>query len=284
LSESKEIRAMLEMLVKERQGAPGVHLTGEDLVAYHRGKLEPAAANALQDHLVACADCRLLLSDLMAFPELPEPPGPTPDLPLADVDAAWSKMKARIFAAAAGPEPSPEEESARIRPGPWTRNAQARVGKRRDEERPEPVRFLALAASFLLGCVGLSFWVYTLRLQIGELSRPQLNVAIHDLFAADDPVRGGQAATAVSERRGPGQMTLILHLSEPPAAPLAIRILDASDRELWSAEGLEAGADGTTSLSIRRDFFPAGVFRIVILASENGHRRTVEVFQLSVGN
>ncbi|HSS49136.1 MAG TPA: zf-HC2 domain-containing protein [Thermoanaerobaculia bacterium] len=161
-----QIKAVVAGLVEARGAAP--HLTEDEIAAYHAGTLPPDQETRVQDHLLACPACTDLLLGLeeLAGEGEPVPPG--------EVAAAWQQMRALL--------PLPAKEPAPALPAPLPFPAARRTAV--------PRWFGALAASLLLAVVGLTVNNVSLRQTVRELSSPQTDAPVVDLFPG--PLRGGR--------------------------------------------------------------------------------------------
>jgi len=234
----------------------GVHLDPEEIAAYHAGELPPEEERRVQDHFVACLECAGLLLDLdgLADPGF----GADADLPPNAAETVWAGVREQIR----------RDEPAKVLPM-TTRRVQP------------PRMWQALAASLLIATVGLSFYVASLRRTVEELSRPQANAPVLDLYPAGHAGRG--TATEVPE--------------VPPEARLFTVILSPADRGswteyeaeisnakgvVWTARGLRPNAFGSFSLTLSRRSLGAGQHRIRLFGLAGEKRELIGEYVLQI--
>jgi hypothetical protein len=126
----------------------------------------------------------------------------------------------------------------------------------------------ALAAALLVATIGLSVWVASLRRTVDELSRPQVNAPVIDLYSGTVRSEGVTAVRVIP--RGARVFTLILN---PVAArrvkEYRIEVVRADGSRAWSAAGLAPNAYGSLSLTLTRRALGAGDFRIRLYGEES---------------
>lgn len=223
------------------------HPSPEDLVAYRQGRLEPAEAENLQDHLVLCPECADHLAELESFVEAGSQ-GPPQARSLPET-SAWRALQSRLRA-----------------PG-----------------RPA---LQALAASLLVAALGLGFWAFhqhgaavELREQLARLSQPQPAATLVDLYPASG-VRGVDGGPSPVDLGAADHLTVILHVPESPDAPAyEVDIVGSRGRTLWSGR-VSMDAHGTLTLGIPRSFLDAGEYRIVLYGVTGDAREPLETFLL----
>ena len=257
----KELKTTLGELVDELRQDLGAHPDPEELLAYQAGKLSAAAESRLRDHLVLCPVCLELLLDSGCFadPEF----GSGRQVSAAEMAAVWQGIRPRAAEA----------------PG-------ARILKGRFPRFPAPTSLrvpYALAAALLIAVVALSLWVASLRQTLGELSRPQLNTPLHDLYPAsfvrseDDAARGLQIPPEAK------LVTLILNPTRPPSdAAYRVAIVEPDGTELWSAAGLEANPSGSFTLTVPRRFLDAGEWTLRLYGLADHGPELIEEYPLRI--
>jgi hypothetical protein len=248
---SQELRdAMAEMAAAH--GASGPHPDPEELAAYHAGELSLAEEERLRDHLVACRECAGLLLDLDGLAD----PGFGAGAGSEDKDAVWQRLQEETRAPAS-------IVSAPVVP----------------LRRPAPAspRWLpALAAALLVATLGLSLWVATLRRTVEDLSRPQLNAPVLDLYSGT--ARGeGSPPPVFAVPRETRFFTVILN----PAGQrrydgYRVEILRADGRKVWAGGGLERNAFGSFSLTLPRGALGPGEHRIRLLGRTGRDGKALE--------
>jgi len=263
--ESTQLRAALQLLARQGQASPPEPLSGELLVAYYNDQLSEDEKRRVRDHLVACADSRELLCELAVFPQEPEE---LPAISEARIADAWSHVRSRIASprpalATVTEFPPRPQQAAPQRPWPW----------------------IALAAGLSAACLALSLWIGALRQTVVDLSQPQVNALIEDLYPVDDPLRldRNAAQRVVEIPRGVTRLVLILHLGDvADSSTRTAQIVAADGHEVWRSAALELSPEGTATLSVPRRFLPAGDYRISIAGVANGDRPALIQYAVSI--
>jgi hypothetical protein len=178
----------------------GTHPTDRQLSSYQAGQLTAAEEDEIQEHLVACQECRDALLGLADFQELLETEdlaavaGPT-DLPSpSQTEASWQAMRARLAASrpevfeAPLPKPLPGNRFRRLSMSPVT---------------------LALAASLALCLIGFPLWIAT----HGEAGSSALVVL--PPLGGGEVIRGGETVPSTVRL---GEAPAVLALALPPRA------------------------------------------------------------------
>src|SRR3954452_15922531 len=103
-----ELDRLLGLLAEEERGAPdpAEHPGAATLSSYHSRTLPADEVSRVQDHIVACRQCREQLLEYAQFmaPASEEPAG---DVSSFERTAEWRRLKERMGAEAAAPEPLP---------------------------------------------------------------------------------------------------------------------------------------------------------------------------------
>jgi hypothetical protein len=245
--------------MKERNHLTDAHLGPEEIVAYHDGQLSAEDEQRVQDHLVACHECSELLLDLdgLADPGF----GAGEVLPDKAAEQVWEGIRKEI--------------RKEIRP--------PNVVPFRREPRNDTPRWLrSLAALLLLSTLALSGWVSVLRDRVKELSSPQANTAVLDLYP-DTSVRGegsGPAAQPVPEDAE--MATVILRAPGLPRFDgYGIEILRADGSVAWHEDGLKP-TYSSFSLSLTRDWLRAGRRLRLVGIGPRGERQTIGEYALRI--
>ena len=215
---------------------PDAHPDPERLAAYHSsqaGELSPEEEGRIQDHLALCRECAALLLDLdgLADPDF----GAGADL--AGKENVWQGLK---------------QEMA----------PQAKVVPLRRPVRPSPPWLQALAASLLIATLGLSLWVASLRRTVAELSSPEPNAPVLDLYASGTRSEGSPAP-ALTVPSNAKFFTLILNAAgQRRYEGYRVEILGAGGGEVWSDRRIEPSSFGSFSLTLPRRAVGPGDFRV----------------------
>ena len=227
-------------------GTPGPHPDADQLVAYHEGTLSPGEMQRVQDHLVACRECAELLADLegLGDPEF----GIDEEIP-GDV---WEKVREEIRREKVVPFPQERRSLPRLQP---------------------------LAATLLLSTLALSGWVAHLRDQVKELSSPQLNAPILDLYPGSTRGEGPAAQTVPADAR---LFTMVLNpAGRTTFEEYEIEILDGQAVVLQEG-GLKPNPYGSFSVTLSKDLLGIGDFRVRLVGIGSGRRQTAGEYALRI--
>lgn len=257
MKEPDDLKDVLEGIM-----APGPHLEAEEIADYHNGRLSPEDERRAQDHLVACRECSELLLDLQSFGDPAF--GAAAALPDRAGERVWEGVRKEI---------QPPDRPPNV--VPFRRETRA--------ETPRGLRSLAsIAAMLLLSTMALSGWVASLRDRVKELSSPQANTPVVDLYPVSS-VRGatGPAVPAVPEDaewvtvllRFPGRL--------PAFADYGVELLHGDRSVAWRKDGLKP-VYNSFSLSLPRDWIGDVRFRLVGI-DPRGERRTIGEYALPKG-
>jgi len=140
-----------------------------------------------------------------------------------------------------------------------------------------------LAAMLLISTMALSAWVANLQDRVKELSRPQPNAPVLDLYPAGSTRgEGGPAVQSV-----PPDIRLFTIILNPPGRAgfeaYEVEILDVERDVVRSERGLKPNRFGSFSLTVPRDVLGAGDFRIRLVGiGPEGARQTVEEYALRI--
>lgn len=231
----------------------GPHLEPEEIANYHNGRLSPADERRVQDHLVACRECSELLLDLQSFGDPAF--GSHEALPDRASEQVWEGVRKEIQA----PNVVPFRREGRYETPRWLRS---------------------LAAVLLLSTMALSGWVASLRDRVKELSGPQANTPVVDLYPTSS-VRG-EGGPAVPELADDAEWVTVILRSPglPEFEGYGIEVLRAGS-VAWRKDGLKP-VYSSFSLSLPRDWMEDSRIRLVGIGP-NGERQTIGEYALPKG-
>lgn len=266
-----ELKTALGELLAEARRDLDAHPTPDELVAYGASELTAAEAKRVEDHLVLCPHCLELLLDRERFADPAF--GSEGSLTPAEEAAAWQALRSRLAA-----DEAPREA---LRRGPSLGLPSPRRRWTLFLASPRPA--WALAASLFVVALGLSLRTWQLQRSVDDLSRPQVNAPVVDLFPAS-PLRGEERQPAVVELASAGRfVTLILSpKGAPDFADYRVEILSSEGRDVWSAEGLEKDDHGSFTLVLPGGFLRPGDYRLRLYGLDGEARQFLEEFRLRV--
>lgn len=123
-----------------------------------------------------------------------------------------------------------------------------------------------------------------LRARVRELSVPQLNVVVLDVYPQEMAQRG--QSSAVNQLRIPARasaLTLLLNSqSQQAARSYSLEILDAQQRAIASSAGLARQATGDYTLSLPAALLPPGRYTFNVYGQIAGKRVKVDSYQIQL--
>jgi anti-sigma factor RsiW len=297
-----ELKVALRALADESKPNLGGHVTPEELTAYHDGVMSADDQGRVQDHLVLCRECAALLLDLAAFPALSQEGGR--QIQPAEVATAWGVMQARLQ----------REGALSVSRPSWRQRMNLAFSSTR-------VAY-ALAASLLVISLGLGLWTISLRREnqqlaaslrerrgaeerviksldqasrqhesdiaelrrnIDELSQPQLNVPIADLYPRGFARNQGQAAATIDVPARVNLFTLVLNTAHDQTFPTySLEIVDERSALVWQGRGLQKSALNNFTVSLARRLFPTGQYLVKLYGWRGERKRLVEEYAVRI--
>jgi len=128
-----------------------------------------------------------------------------------------------------------------------------------------------------LAVIALGFWNVSLERAYHDMSRPQIQAPVVELFAG--PSRGRpEAAKEIPLGSSTQIVTLVLHLPDPvPQATLDLELANVGGTVLWRTDKVRADEDGSVTLSIPQPAIGrAQELRIRLL--ESGKRSILAIY------
>lgn len=250
---SEELRKAMAGLIPPDAGA---HPDPERLAAYHAGELSPEEEIRIQDHLASCRECAGLLLDLDGLAD----PGFGAGMGLDAKEAVWEKLI----------EATLQEERPAV------------VPFRRPSPPVSPRWLQALAASLLVATLGLSLWVASLRRTVANLSLPEPNAPVLDLYASG--TRGeGSPAPVLTVSRQARFFTLILNSAgHPRKKGYRVEILRTGGEAVWKSGEVTPFSFGSFSLTIPRLATGPGDYRVRLLGRSGETEEPIDEYAFRV--
>lgn len=246
---SEELKDAMAELARRDLDA---HPDPERLAAYHAGELSAEEEGRVQDHLVLCRQCAALLLDLDGLAD----PGFGAEADPAAKEAVWQSLRKEI---------APQSPV---------------VPLRRPASSPRWLQ--ALAASLLIATLGLSLWVASLRRTVAELSAPQANAPVLDLYSGT--ARGeGSPAPILTVPPDVRFFTLILNpAGQRRYERYRVEIVRVGGAEVWSGQEIEPSPFGSFSLTLPRRAVGPGDYRVRLFGRNGGTEEPIEEYAFRV--
>jgi hypothetical protein len=127
--------------------------------------------------------------------------------------------------------------------------------------------------------------VANLRQTVDELSQPQLNVPIADLYPRELIREQGRPSTiqTIAVPSSANLFTLILNVGERPSYPAyALEIVDQQGQPIWSGDGLQKSPEENFTVTLSRRLFPAGQYRLRLYGLRGDRRQMVEEYAVRI--
>ena len=263
------LASAVQDLVRAAASRAFSHPAPEDLAVYAEGELEPQAEENIRSHLAVCQECATTVLDLAHFPRVEERARP------ADRDRAAS--------------PLPDWTTLRHRLAAEGILGTASAGEHiRARHLRAPDRYLrwALAAS-LAASLGMGLWVFTLKRQAAELSRPEINMAYAELLPVDElRLRNLEAAPAVFLPRQASSLLLILSIGDREHFAeyrVEVSVLDEGGvKSEWSHAGLLPTRFGSFTLELRRERIRPGRYHLQLFGRSGSGEKLLAQYQFSL--
>lgn len=223
------------------------HPSPDELLAYHEGALSAELNDRVQEHLVACEQCSLVILDFAAFPRI-----------------------------------EPREERDRISPadleGQWRGLSHALERRRPLWQRHQVL--LPLAAVFFAAAVGLGLWSADLRHRIEVLERPTGTVVLaRELRPDGSRTRGGDQTIELP----PWARSAIVPLFAPSAEAFSSYGVDLLAPAAGRTEvPVYRDADGGFSVTLPRSSLGEGEGRIELFGFREGRRIPIASYHFTV--
>jgi hypothetical protein len=295
MNQTEDFRRSLKLVSQGLENDPGPHLSEEELIAYHQGRVDERARDRTQSHLVQCHECLVVFKSVNDFfepiREDEEQPGKS------EIEREWEIFRRRV-----GAEKPPDAGAPSAR--------RAGVSFR-------PRAAFALAAGLILALGLMGFWALRLRQenrqlvaeqsgsaerlkqleeenrrlqedvgaarqnyesQLAKLRQPRLNAPIFDLFPQEFIQRSG-AGTELNRITLPAttkEFILILNGDGQPDYPnYDVEFVDAQRQPVWRGEGLRRDGHGNFVITLDRTFLRPGEFRLKLYGRKDSRSRQI---------
>jgi hypothetical protein len=249
--ELRSLRRELSRLASaalRRQG--GAHPPAAELVAYAAGELQPAAAEAMLEHLAVCRLCTRLVVNLPAF-DAAQPQ--EPDAAASDPETmdAWQELLRRLQPGT-GPAGALVEESA----------IDAEPGEQMRASHPLRVDY-ALAACLAACLIGFPLWIALHGRSPVPPRIVPVNATERPLGPTQHPAAPPKALSLDAEAAA-----LVLYLRAPQAdMRVRVEIQDAAGKTSHPAAAAAIGPQVVLVL-LTHEQLPPGDYRLLIFGGE----------------
>jgi len=235
----------------------GVHPTADELLGYADNELDPEAGEGIRNHLEGCTECRELVEDLAAYPDL-EPPGDAYRVDEEERRATLGGLRTRLLGSRARQGRAEEGEPAKVlafSPAPAT-------------AAPGPARALRwwslAAAAVVVLALG---WGLDRQLRLSEtealLRQARANAEVVQLVPSDDRMRSPEASASAL---GTGGVTVVLE-GLFPTRVFAGEIRSPDGNIVLRIEGLEPRTLGI-QFYLPPQSLPAGAYRVRLIRDD----------------
>ncbi len=243
-------------------GGIGPHLTQDEIAAYHAGTLPPDEEARVQAHLVSCPECTDLLLGREALAGEGDP------VPPREMEAAWQRMRAHLPQVNTAPAPKNPPPPAPL-PFPTVRRTAV------------PRWFGALAASLLVAVVGLLLYAVSLRRTVNELSQPQVDAPIVDLFP--EPLRDATDKRETLKLAPDVRVYfLVLNPTDSRTFPrYELEIARTGGAAVWRGK-LTRNNLGSFTLSLPRRLVGEGTYQLHLWGDGERGREVLGEYELSI--
>lgn len=299
-------------------------LTEEQFVRAVTGEMGQQERAQMASHLVACSDCveeyRILRSlrplaeqaeAILATSTAPEDPEIKPNQRAGErasdrLSAFWQRITALVSPARAAfalvalllislalglllilPRQGRDREIAQLNRELAERDrALASVRESLDETRRQLEEAIRRSEQERHGGGSKQYEdeIADIRQSLAELSRPQLDAPIVDLYPSNS-TRGNATGDAERIEAPPTAnfFTLILNIADHPlASTYAVEILDSNGKRVWRGQRLRMGQDNSVNLTLARRMFPAGRYLIKLYGLRNGKQEPVADYPVQI--
>ena len=258
-------------LAREDRQRIDAHLTPDELLEYHYGRMSGDHKEHAQDHLALCGTCARTLLDMAAFPDL-EPADDRRPIASEQIADDWRAMQRLVEDEALGPERAASEQSQDL-----AASEQTYPGTSPSH------RVYALAATFLAACFGLLFWNVSLRSEVQKLRQPSLNVTATSLTATDAAGVRSTGAERVTFVQTDEHILLNLDLFLlNSAGPYEMILLDARGEVLSQKKGLRQTEELDANVLLPAGSLAPGDYRIHFYRLQDTEGKPFKEFVFSI--
>jgi hypothetical protein len=258
MSSSDDSTERLRAFFRREAETVDEHPSPERIAAYHEHRLAPEEMEEIRAHLVVCHQCT---AELLALAALPAEEGePVSEMSRADLDAAWQRQRAHLFAEA-----------------PVAPRQSRRAGM------PPLRRAWATAASLGLAAALLAVVVIDQRRTLERLERPQANPPLVNLEPVDSVRQALRKVTEVSIPPEGERIWVILNPSaELDSSPYDIELVAQDGTLAFRFEDVPSSEAGNIRLEIPHGVLQAGSYRALLTQGRGRERHVVAEFALKV--
>lgn len=305
MDKKEDIRSLLRDIGGEFEER--LHLSEEELIAYHQDRVEEFERERIQSHLVQCELCRRTFK---AVKEFLEPEEEKKTMGERQLDQRWNAFRQRIIEADAPASWGQRWRTfwlrfrAGVRLGPvlmvaslllaiaaglwafglWQANqqlaAQQRVERQGWSEQQEELERQNRRLQEQAKAVEQEY-----DSQLAELRQPELNAPTYELFSREFIRRSGDESEVNRIKVSPTTRNFVVILNgegQPEYPGYAIEIRDAKGELIWRGEELRRNSFGNFTVGLNRTFLSQGTYRLRLYGRQHRRWRRLAEYILSV--
>ncbi len=285
-----EFQSLLQSLAKEELAPVGTHRTPDELAAYHFHQLSAAEEEEIQDHLVTCRACTLLLLDLADLcatePQEASAVLTAEAIPEAQSSASFfERLREQLSAFRLLPALAVLSLLLSLAFGFWAfslrREKQMLLAQLTQQQTErEAVNAQAIAAAqqhrdeARTRAEQLTAELDKTRREKDELTKPQLNAPILTPLPGDTR---SNTQPAIELSANATRFMLVIPAATPEAKypDYGIEILNASGTSVVNEKGLVFNPDSGFTILLPSRLFPAGEYRVKVFGLRRGAKTSV---------
>ena len=243
----------------EAEGTVSDHPGLDELVDFQEGRLTGDDAEYVRRHLEACPECAREVRELEAF-DVDEPPAsnlrPSPEETAAD----WKRFQDRV---------ARETTGGKVLEMPSPRAAAEHLTPTGEPPRSWSLRWLTMAASLMIGVIGVGLWIASQRVEPPPAPR---NPYAFDLVPdGEDLVRDAAMLARVEVPAGMDTLVPRLNLGDQtPYDAYRAEIANQAGVVVWSQSDLVRQPTGQFVVLLDAVDLTAGTYRLSLFGALNG--------------
>ncbi len=258
-------------LAGETEGAVSDHPEIDELVDYQEGRLDADDAQRVRRHLETCRECAREVRELESFDQAVDADlEPSPEQTAED----WARFQEQVSGEIRQTDDGdhggqtlerPRPELTALTPTPVAAPGAPTPGTTTPRAEPSrSLRWLSMAASIMIGLVGVGLWIASQRTAPPEPT-PRHPYAFDLVPDGEDRLRDAALLARVEVPTGMDALLARLNLGDQtPYDGYRAEIADSDDAVVWSQDGLRRQPAGQFVVLIHRDQLPADGYRLSV--------------------